>query len=68
MNIRWALEYFMIVGWRMHKSEVLLSFVDAVEAASADFLSSLLIFEDTACHGSVLGVSTVAVSMTSCWA
>lgn len=58
----------MIVGWRMCKSEVLLSFADAVEAVCTDFLSSLLIFEDTAFHGTVVGVSRVVVSTAVCWA
>lgn len=68
MNIRWAPEYFVIVGWRMQKSEVLLSFADAVEAACTDFLSSLLVFEDTAFCGTVLRVSRLAVSTAVCWA
>lgn len=53
----------MTVGWKMQKSEVLLSFADAVGAACTDFLSSLLISEDTALCGTVL---RVAVSVSLC--
>lgn len=53
----------MVVGWKVQKSEVLLTLADAAGAACTDFLSSLLMFEDPSRCGTVLGV---AVAL--CWA
>lgn len=65
----------MLVVWKMRKREVLLTIADAVGVACTDFLSSLLIFEDTAlCDSpeggrvcvSVLGLMQCLCSCSRC--